>query len=102
MREAEFHPAARREFHRAMDDYEDEKRGLGRRFQAEIERRDRQIERDQMAGFSSELNTRTVLAHRFPYKIVFGVFAGILWIVAVAHTRRHPDYWHARVKDMDN
>lgn len=71
MREAEFHPAARREFHRAVDHYEDEKRGLGRRFKAEIERRVRQIERDPMTGFSSELNARTVLARRFSYIIVF-------------------------------
>lgn len=99
MRRAEFHPAAQWEFDRALDRYEAERRGLGIRFKSVVEGAVRAIERNQLAGFPSELETRTLLVRRFPYKIVFRDFRGHLVILAVAHHRRAPEYWYSRADD---
>ncbi len=34
---------------------------------------------------------------RFPYCIYFHVMSDVLYIVAVAHHSRHPDYWKGRL-----
>jgi len=33
---------------------------------------------------------------RFPYLIIFEELPGHIWINAIAHERRHPDYWRYR------
>jgi toxin ParE1/3/4 len=40
---------------------------------------------------------RRYLVHRFPYGVVYRVQPDIIHIIAVAHLRRHPDYWRSRV-----
>ena len=100
MPRAEFHPAARREFDRAMDHYEAERRGLGHRFKSVVEAQVRRIERNVMTGFPSEFNTRTALLRRFPYRVVYREFSGRLVILAIAHFAREPEYWHSRIDDV--
>lgn len=33
---------------------------------------------------------------RFPYSIVYSIEPDAVWILAVAHQRRRPDYWKDR------
>lgn len=40
--------------------------------------------------------TRRVLLDRFPYEVVYRVFAESILVVAVAHCRRSPGYWQRR------
>ena len=40
--------------------------------------------------------TRRYLFHRFPFFVVFRETAARIEIVAVAHARRRPGYWHGR------
>jgi toxin ParE1/3/4 len=39
---------------------------------------------------------RKARLHRYPYSVVFKVSDDVLSVVAVAHQRRHADYWRAR------
>lgn len=41
--------------------------------------------------------TRRYLLRRYPFGVVYRVEALRILIVAVAHGRRRPGYWHARV-----
>lgn len=40
---------------------------------------------------------RRVFARRFPYAVIFVVKADVVYVVAVAHMKRRPDYWHGRL-----
>ncbi len=40
---------------------------------------------------------RRVFARRFPYAVIFVVKGAAVYVVAFAHTKRRPDYWHARL-----
>jgi len=44
--------------------------------------------------------TRRHLARRFPYAVVFAERPDRLLIIAVAHCKRHPDYWRERLPDF--
>ena len=39
---------------------------------------------------------RYFILRRFPYTIHYEVAASIVTVLAVAHQRRHPGYWHKR------
>lgn len=40
---------------------------------------------------------RRVFAQRFPYAVMFVVKGGVVYVVAFAHMKRRPNYWHARL-----
>ena len=44
---------------------------------------------------------RRLNLHIFPYDIPFVVRGSTLWVVAVAHQRRRPEYWITRAKEID-
>jgi hypothetical protein len=35
---------------------------------------------------------------RFPYHVIYLETATQIWILAIAHDRRKPGYWHPRVR----
>lgn len=39
-----------------------------------------------------------VFARRFPYAVIFVVKEDVVYVVAFAHMKRRPDYWHARLR----
>ena len=40
--------------------------------------------------------TRQLLVNRFPYNVVYRIRDDDIYVVAVAHTSRRPDYWKHR------
>ncbi len=46
---------------------------------------------------AEELGVRRSLLKKFPYAVVFIVMAEEIRILAVAHGRRRPGYWRARM-----
>ena len=40
--------------------------------------------------------TRRFVLRRFPFNIAYSLFPDHLFIIAIAHQRRRPDYWHRR------
>lgn len=37
------------------------------------------------------------LLHRFPYAVFFEIEEKEIWVVAVVHTSRRPDFWRERL-----
>lgn len=96
MAEVPFLPAARQEFLAAADRYEAGSPGLGEEFIGEVERAVARI-----AAFPDHSSpyfgaTRGVVLDRFPFDVVYRSDQGLL-VVAVAHQRRKPFYWRARL-----
>ena len=90
-----YHPAARAEFRRAVHRYERDRQGLGHAFLAAIREAEELIGEHPDAGTPLRSNRRFVV-QRFPYAIIYRRESKRLFILAVAHLRRHPEYWHAR------
>ncbi len=78
--------------------YEKQRVGLGFDFEMELERALRSaclaplMFREVMPG------VRRIPVRRFPFAIFFRVRGDLLIVLAVFHTRRHPQSWRARAK----
>ncbi len=97
----ELHQAAEEELLSAVSWYEDQQDGLGARFLAEVEQGSKRIADRPRIGpvwTYSEVpeGVRRLSLQTFPYHLVY-VDDPRLVIVAVAHMKRHPDYWLSRL-----
>ncbi len=93
MSQPQFHPKARDEFEKSAQFYEGKFPGLGLAFVTEVEAAVSFVLTQPEAGVSVSSELRRVLVSRFPFAIVYRVKGEIIHIVAVAHQRRHSDYW---------
>jgi plasmid stabilization system protein ParE len=66
-------------------------------FSDEIDEAESAIVRLPDAWPRFEHGTRRYLLRRFPFSLVYRVEASRIVIVAVAHGRRSPGYWHSRL-----
>jgi toxin ParE1/3/4 len=93
---ATFNRLAERELAEAVRHYERESQGLGRRFYEEVLRAISLIERYPEAAPRFRGETRRLILPKFPYALMYRSVEGGLRILAVAHHKRHPDYWIRR------
>ncbi|MFN0137291.1 MAG: type II toxin-antitoxin system RelE/ParE family toxin [Phycisphaerae bacterium] len=49
------------------------------------------------SGKRGPCGTRSILLHRFPYRVVYRSYSNLIMVVAIAHTSRRPGYWRSRV-----
>jgi plasmid stabilization system protein ParE len=91
-----FHPEADAELEHATFFYESRMPGLGKSFSAEVERTVTLIREFPDSGSPIGPNRRRVLVARFPYSVVYRRDPDSVVIVAIAHQRRHPNYWRRR------
>ena len=91
-----FHPAADEEYDHAVQYYASAAPELGARFYDEIERLIREIRQqpDRFVRFHPPF--RRAIARRFPYSVIYLDEPDRIWILAIMHAKRHPDYWHQR------
>ena len=89
-----FHGDAARELEEATAFYES--RVVGLRKSLVVERTVSLIKRYPNAGAAVSRNVRRVRLDRFPYSIVYRRGADTLIVIALAHHRRRPAYWHGR------
>lgn len=91
----EFHPEAEEELERAVAFYENRTIGLGLDFAAEVHDAIERAVSMPLAWMQVDPGIHRVLVRRFPYAVLY---AGNdrLFILAVMHLRREPDYWHQR------
>ncbi len=93
------HPAARREYDAAIDWYEADYPGRGRRFYGEVEAAIARIR--AMPGrfplWRRRKDVRACIVDRFPYTIFFVAEADGPMVYAVAHDKRRPGYWQKRI-----
>lgn len=95
----EFHPAAELELCEAASRYESEVRGLGFRFADEVERVIQLLLEHPELGSRLDDDLHHFVLRKFPFSVVYAVASELVYIVAVAHGSREPEYWRPRVQD---
>ena len=94
----EFHPEAELELYEAALRYEAEVTELGHRFGEEVERVVHLLEHPEM-GAGVDESLRHFVLRKFPFSIVYALASDLIYIVAIAHGSREPEYWRLRVQD---
>ena len=67
--------------------------GLGESFKQQVKLAAERIKRHPVAWSVERGDVRKCLLHKFPYKILYSVENDHIFIIAVAHQHRQPDYW---------
>ncbi len=73
--------------------YDLEYQGLGQRFKKEVRGAARRISEYPEAWSIERGEVRKCLLHKFPYKLLYSIEEDHVFIIAVAHQHRKPDYW---------
>jgi hypothetical protein len=91
-----FHPEAEIEFNDAIDYYEKVELGLGYDFAIEVYSTIKRTVSLPKAWSVIEGDIRRSLVKRFPYGILYSEEENGIYIIAVMHLHRFPDYWKHR------
>lgn len=97
MKPVEFHPEAVAELSTAIGYYEECLPALGVDFRKNIETVVGKIQSSPLRWRSYSKRTRRALIPRFPYLVIFLERADQILIIAIAHGKRRPGYWHGRI-----
>jgi plasmid stabilization system protein ParE len=93
----EFTEPASIELDDAFEYYELQLPGLGKKFLNEM------IETTEIISDFPELfsqnskHTRKAVLRKFPYNLIYSIYKNKIFIIAVAHQNRAPEYWIDRV-----
>ncbi|MEW6349377.1 MAG: type II toxin-antitoxin system RelE/ParE family toxin [Thermodesulfobacteriota bacterium] len=91
------HGQAKVELSEAIAFYEHRQSGLGQALQKEVERVVQAIQRHPKSSPPyKDTGFRHQPVRRFPYVIFYVELTDTIWIAAVAHQKRRPDYWRRR------
>ena len=91
------HPEADAEFLQAQQRYAAVSAPLGRRFYDEITAVFRRVIEHPHRYKQFDPPARRLFANGFPYAVVYVARPDAIWIIAVMHVRRAPDYWKSRL-----
>ena len=91
------HPAALEEAEAATDWYAQRSPRAAERFLDEVDAALDQISRNPEQFTSYYFGTRRMVLRRFPFVVIFREAAVRVEIIAIAHGRRRPGYWHDRL-----
>lgn len=89
----EFSPEARTEFEEGVRYYERQVAGLGARFRIDVRDGLARLRNWPLAAPIERGDIRRLILTRFPYKLLYSVEPDRIYIVAVAHLHRMPNYW---------
>lgn len=92
----DFHPEAETEFIEAIAYYESRSPGLGEDFSHEVHYTVQNILTYPHAWPIVEDDVHRCFTHRFPYGILYSIESDRIFILAVMHLHRQPDYWKYR------
>jgi len=98
VRPVRFLPQARSELLESQAYYDAARSGLGTEFLTEVERIVTVLRERPRIGAPGPAGTRRFSLRRFPFSVIYRVEPAELLIVAVAHHRRGPSYWHGRIQ----
>jgi plasmid stabilization system protein ParE len=91
-----FHEEAETELDKAVEYYEDCRRGLGLEFAKEVYATIARIIQFPEAWSEMSKNTGRCLVNRFPYGVIYRVKSDHIQVIAVADLRHRPGYWRSR------
>lgn len=98
MKNIDFHPEAEEEMIASAEYYDSKSEGLGNKFLDEVEAGLKQILINPYGWPIHTEQVRRYLLHRFPFCLLFQVYADRIYILAVMHLHREPNYWKHRLK----
>jgi len=87
-----FSPEARLEFEDAERYYDKQVEGLGNRFRAEVKTALSRMKAWPLSCPEERSGIRRLLLSRFPYKLLYSLENDHIYVIAVAHQHRQPDY----------
>lgn len=100
MKPVTVHSAARAELDEAMGFYEGRARGLGLDLETNVERAVAGIQRDpEIWPRHKRTAFRKCFVARFPFTVFYMDLSDCIWIVAITHGSRRPDYWSRRKQE---
>ncbi len=76
--------------------YEERREGLGERFRDHLGRALTRIQNNPEEAPVIYRTLRRKLVQRFPYMVLFTLFPGVIYIVAVMHAKQDPAIWKRR------
>jgi plasmid stabilization system protein ParE len=88
-----FSEYAKQELDDAVNYLELEFEGLGNQFKSEVKSAVKRISMHPVAWSVERGDVRKYLLHKFPYKLLYSVETDHIFVIAVAHQHREPDYW---------
>ncbi len=77
--------------------YELEQPTLGTLFKQELKRLVDILMKYPQIGTQENYGLKSLLLHKFPYKIIYHVSETEILILSVAHQHRKPEYWSERM-----
>jgi plasmid stabilization system protein ParE len=92
-----FHLEAELELEQAVFYYEDCQTGLGKQLNQEIKSTVQLMLAHPNAWPTIQNNIRRILVRRFPYGLIYSIGKVEIYILAVMHLNREPNYWKNRV-----
>jgi plasmid stabilization system protein ParE len=92
-----YHPLAESELVDSAKFYEGRREFLGETFLDLVDETIAKIRRNPEMGRLGKSRMRSWKVRRFPFRIVYLLQPQRIWIVAVAHLSRRPDYWVGRL-----
>ena len=90
-----FHPEAEKELIEAIEYYDEN--GLGLDFAFEVYAAIERMKSFPKAWQIIEEDVRRILVNRFPYGVLYSEEQEELYIVAVMHLHKDPEYWKHRI-----
>jgi hypothetical protein len=97
MLEINFHPEIEQELSEAYQWYELQSPGLGEDFIYELETAYSLIQTMPNTWPTISKGFRRYLLKRFPYGVIYKIKVDCIWVVAIMHLSRKPDYWLKRI-----
>ncbi|MEH2105064.1 type II toxin-antitoxin system RelE/ParE family toxin [Nostoc sp.] len=90
-------PRVSKELDAAIAYYEAQKVGLGLDLLSEVEKVILKIQQNPNLGTPHKIGgIRRYAIQHFPYLIFYTVLEEVIWIIAIAHSKRKPNYWKQR------
>lgn len=96
MRRLELRHEAEDEVQEAALHYENERPGLGLRFESELSATFARVAEGPLLFAEIDPGVRRALLRIFPYGVFFTVEQNLVLVIAVLHLHRHPDSWKGR------
>ena len=84
----------------AVEYYEGKQAGLGLRMMDEVDKHVKWILENPTIPQIHKGGYRRVNLKTFPYYLAYMIHEDTLWVLAIAHSHRKPEYWIKRRSDM--
>lgn len=95
--QARFLEPAEAEVDEAVAYFDEQRPGLGDRFEQDLLATLRHIGEHPFSGKPLTEHIRKFALRKFRYNVIYAVDEATIVVVAVAHHRRRPGYWRSRV-----